>query len=531
MGQGGDSHNAGAGDPILTLAVEQDTVPWFKKRNLRYLYLMLVPTCMGIEITSGWDSGMINAVQIVPAWKTYFGHPAGALQGILAAMYSLGAICSLPIVPIVNDKLGRRWAIFIGSWIMIFGAILQGASNGVGMYLAARWFLGFGIPMCIVAASSLLGELGYPKERPILTSLFNASYFVGAILAASITFGTQKISGDWSWRIPSLLQMAPSLFQVSLIFLIPESPRFLISKDRHEEARAILIKYHAEGDASSPLVNAEIAQIETTIKLELEASKRSWLDMLRTPGMRKRVLIAGLLGLFTQWSGNTLISYYLDKILTTIGITDSSVKGKINIGRSCWDLVNGVTLALVVKRFRRRTMYLVCTCSLLVVYVGWTITQQQFLVTQKAALGNLVLFWIFLYSPCYNTGYNALTYTFLVELFPFAQRARGIAIFQFFGRGAGFFNTFVNPIGLDNIGWKYLITYCCWIAFEICVVYFLFPETSGRTLEELAFLFEDHALADKATAAADKQLHGGSITMNEIADKNEAVQVENKQVA
>ncbi|KAK6425745.1 hypothetical protein LTR95_016213 [Oleoguttula sp. CCFEE 5521] len=62
MGQGGDSHNAGAGDPILTLAVEQDTVPWYKKRNLRYLYLMLVPTCMGIEITSGWDSGMIKYV-------------------------------------------------------------------------------------------------------------------------------------------------------------------------------------------------------------------------------------------------------------------------------------------------------------------------------------------------------------------------------------------------------------------------------------------------------------------------------------
>lgn len=76
---------------------------------------------------------------------------------------------------------------------------------------------------------------------------------------------------------------------------------------------------------------------------------------------------------------------------------------------------------------------------------------------------------------------------YLVELFPYAERSRGIAIFQFFGRGAGFFTTFVNPIGLKNITWKWLITYCCWLAFEIVFVWFMFPETANRTLEELAF--------------------------------------------
>lgn len=341
---------------------------------------------------------------------------------------------------------------------MIVGAVIQGASNGVAMYLVARWLLGFGIPMCIVAGSSLLGELGYPKERPILTSLFNASYFIGAILAAGITFGTQQIVGNWGWRIPSLLQAAPSLLQVGLIFLVPESPRFLISHDRHEEARAILIKYHAEGNPDSPIVNAEIAQIEETIRMEMEASKKSWGDMIRSAGMRRRLIIGSLLGLFTQWSGNTLISYYLDKILTSAGFTDSNVKGQLNVGLTCWNLVNGVFLALIVKRFKRRTMYLACTISLLCVYTGWTITQERYLATQSAAVGNLVLFWMFAYSPCYNMGYNALTYTFLVELYPFATRSRGIALFQLFGRGANFFNTFVNPIGMENAEWKYLIS-------------------------------------------------------------------------
>lgn len=89
---------------------------------------------------------------------------------------------------------------------------------------------------------------------------------------------------------------------------LPESPRYLISKDRYDEAQAILVKYHAEGDTNSLFVKAELAQIEKSIKLEMEDSKQSWFDVFKTSGMRRRLFITAFLGLFTQWSGNTLIS-------------------------------------------------------------------------------------------------------------------------------------------------------------------------------------------------------------------------------
>ena len=360
------------------------------------------------------------------------------------------------------------------------------------MYIAARIILGFGIPTCIVSGSSLIGELSHPNERPILTSLFNVSYFVGQIAAAGITFGTNSIPSNWGWRIPSLLQMVPSILQIVFIFLVPESPRWLITRGRSEEAYDILTKYHAEGDRDSEFVRAEMTQMQTTIHIELEASRKSWLSVFRTAAMRRRVFISSFLGLFTQWSGNTLISYYLGDLLAMIGHTDSVFKQKINVAIACWSLVCGVAVALLVKRFKRRTMYLTCTISLLVVYICWTVTMQQSIVAKNAgvknsAAGAATIFFIFAYSPCYNIGYNALTYTYLVELWPYAERSRGIAWFQLFGRLAGFFTTFVNPIGLQNISWKWLITYCCWLAFEIAFVWFLFPETANRTLEELAF--------------------------------------------
>jgi hypothetical protein len=348
-------------------------------------------------------------------------------------------------------------------------------------------FLGHGIVYAIVAAATLLGELGHPKERAILGSVFNASYGFGALIAAGITLQTLVIQSDWSWRLPSILQALPSLFQLGFIYFLPESPRWLISKDRGDEALAILIKYHAEGDESAELPRVEYAEIKRALELENESRKRGWLELFQTPGMRRRTLLGAMLGLFTQFSGNSLISNYLVKILTQIGYTDPLVQNRINVGLQAWGLVVGFALALVVARFPRRRMYLLCASSLLCVYTAWTIAQARQMITGSDAAGIVVIVMIFMYTPAYCIGYNALTYTFLVELFPFYVRTKGISWFQLFGRSAGFFSTFVNPIGLDSIQWKYLITYIGWLCFEIVFIWYMFPETYNRTLEELTF--------------------------------------------
>jgi len=85
------------------------------------------------------------------------------------------------------------------------------------MYIIARMLLGWGIVFCIISGSAMIGELAYPKERPVMTSLFNAAYFFGAIIASAIALRTADISGDWAWRIPSLLQCFPSLLQIIFV--------------------------------------------------------------------------------------------------------------------------------------------------------------------------------------------------------------------------------------------------------------------------------------------------------------------------
>ncbi|KAJ4331624.1 hypothetical protein N0V87_009022 [Didymella glomerata] len=535
----------GTSDPILTRMVAEDKVPWYKKPNLRLMYLWLFLCCMGVEMTSGFDSQLIGTLQFSQPFNKYFGDgyqtkdSKGKLQwdiepgilGFISSCYQLGSIIAVPFAPWLNQKYGRRWSIMIGSLFMVVGALLQGFAQHIGMYIIARMLLGVGILFAIIAGSALIGELGHPKERATLTSLFNASYFIGSILAAGIAIRTSGIVGDWSWRMPSLLQIVPSLLQICTVFLLPESPRWLISKDRDDEAFAILTKYHAEGDADSILVKAEMAQIRATIKLEMENSNQSWLDLFKTPGMRRRTLIAGFLGLFTQMSGNTLLSYYQNLLFGLIGYTSNYAKTRINIANQCWSFMNAMVIALIVTRFRRRWMFMLSAASMTLVFMSMTICFQRLELARNLKVDNksaqyAALFFYFAYSPCYNIGNNSLTYTYLVELFPYAQRSMGIGFEQIFGKLGGFFSINVNPIAMKALSWKYFAIYCGWITFEFLFVYFMYPETYNRTLEELTFLFEDKALADEAVKAVEKQVNEAHVDGEEHGNKTHVTTVE-----
>ncbi|KFZ01877.1 hypothetical protein V500_00581 [Pseudogymnoascus sp. VKM F-4518 (FW-2643)] len=442
-------------------------------------------------MTTGYDGSVLNGLQAVSHWQTYFGHPTGALLGVLNASYNLGSLITLPIIPWVNDTLGRKHSITIGSIVLCIGVAIQSAainskfqpfnsplsghnltSFHSGMFMAARFIMGMGISCAVSGASQLVAELIYPRERAVITGLFNVSWFAGAILAAGITLGTHSIPNDWAWRIPSILQAAPSLLQLTFIWFVPESPRYLLSRDRDEEAFEILVKYHAEGDRSDPFVNAEFVEIQAQIRLERSNSKRRWIELLQTPGNRKRVLITACVGLFAQWSGNGLISYYLSKVLQT-----------------CWNLLTAATAAFATAFLRRRVQYLTSFVSITICFPILTACSATFARSGEHSAATAVIAFIFIYNGFFNIM-QPLLYIYITEVYPFIYRAKGIALLQFFNRGSTAFNSFVNPIGLDALKWKYYLVYVVWLVCETTVVYFLYPETKGPTLEDIAKVFD-----------------------------------------
>ncbi|PLB44157.1 MFS transporter [Aspergillus steynii IBT 23096] len=488
MSRGADAKQLAGQSEVIRL-LEADTVPWYKKPNLRFLYFCLVPAALGVEMTTGYDGSVLNGLQAVPSWQTYFGSPDGALLGVLNASYNLGGLITLPIVPYVNDRFGRKHSITFGSIILVIGVILQSASQNIGMFLASRLILGTGIPFAVSGASQLLAELTYPRERAVITGLFNTSWFIGAIMAAGVTLGTHTMPNDWGWRIPSILQASPSVLQLIFIWFIPESPRWLLSKDRGEEAFEVLVKYHAEGDRNSEFVNAEFREISTQLKMEIENSKSRWIELLLTPGNRKRTLIATCVGVFTQWSGNGLVSYYLAKVLTTVGVTDKKTQNIINLSLSCWFWLCATGSAFMTSFLARRTQYLTSFVGMFICFSVWTGVSAGYAQHASHASGTAVVAMIFLYNAMYSIM-QPLTYTYVTEVFPFVHRAKGLAILQFFTRGSTAFNSFVNPIGIDDLGWKFYLVYVAWLVVETTIIFFLYPETKGPTLEEIAHIFD-----------------------------------------
>ena len=142
-----------------------------------------------------------------------------------------------------------------------------------------------------------------------------------------IGWGTATVNNNWSWRTITFIQAVPSLIQLIGIWWIPESPRFLVNKDKSDQALQILAKHHGGGDANNSTVQFQYREIKETIQAERDAkTATTYMDFLRTKGNRWRLAIIISLGIISQYSGNALFSNYIDIIYTGAGITDQNQK-------------------------------------------------------------------------------------------------------------------------------------------------------------------------------------------------------------
>ncbi|CAI7612314.1 unnamed protein product [Penicillium glandicola] len=133
--------------------------------------------------------------------------------------------------------------------------------------------------------------------------------------------------------------------------------------------------------------------------------------------------------------------------------------------------------------------------AMLAIFVGWTIAQAQYNITGVPAAGYAVIALIFIYNAAYAFSWLVLVVAYPIEVAPYKWRACMWALTMLAISISAFFNQYVNPIGLENAKWKYYIYYDCWILIEIVIIYFFFPETSGRTLEEIAVVFDGETAA------------------------------------
>jgi sugar porter (SP) family MFS transporter len=483
------------------LAVAQADAPhlarvkWWKDPGMRVLYFYAAILCV-CSATTGYDGSMLNSSQVMDEWQEYFDHPTGSRLGLLNAIYQIGSIASFPFAPFLADHFGRKIPIAVGCLIMILGACLSAFTNGDGMYIGGRFLVGFGNSLAQLACPVLLTEICHPQHRGIVTAIYNCLWNLGATICSFIGLGTINIGNDWSWRSITLIQGVPSVIQLAFLYWIPESPRWLMHKERHEEALGVLAKYHANGDANNATVQFEYNEIKETLAIEYDNKKSgSYLDFFRTRGNRHRLMILVSLGIISQYSGNALISNYSNLIYEGAGITDQAAKTGLNAGENMLKLFVAIGCSMGIDKFGRRPLFLTATVGMLLMFLAWTIVAARFESTGKTEIKRLgypqiALIWLF--DVSYSIAWSGLLVAYALEILPFKLRARGLMIMNFFVQVALTIGNQTNPIALKNLphNWNFWCFYTVWIAVELVFVYFFYIETKGPTLEEIARIFD-----------------------------------------
>jgi sugar porter (SP) family MFS transporter len=477
---------------------------------MRGLYVRLMFVIL-TSATNGYDGSMMNGLQSLKQWQSSFHTPSSSQLGLLNCIMSVGSLAALPSVPYIADILGRRTGVMIGCSIMILGVTLQSIGTDFGIFVAGRFFIGFGVAIAHGSSPLLLTELVHPQHRAIYTSIYNCTWYLGSIVAAWLTYGTNNLAGAWAWRVPSMVQALPSLLQISMIWFVPESPRWLISRGKNEKALDILAKYHGRGNADDEVVQIEYQEIQQTLALEKEFEGNAWSELWRTPGNRHRLIILVSLGVFSQWSGNGLVSYYIFIVLGNIGITSSKTQLEINGILQICNFLVALGMCFMVDRIGRRKLFITATAGMMCSFIVWTACSSQFTISADGKTasgpktdGRVVIATIFIYYVFYNTAWSGLLVGYSVEILPYNIRAKGMNVLWLSIDLVLLFNQYVNPIALDAIHWKYYIVYTIWLAFELFIVWKFYIETRNTPLEEIVKHFDGEGALLGGAAANEK---------------------------
>lgn len=232
--------------------------------------------------------------------------------GLIIAGVSLGGVPSFIPASYFADHFGRKMCVALGSAIMVCASVIQAATSGRWAFFGTRLMIGIGLGFSQTAAPPLTAEIAHPRHRGTVTVMFQSIWYFGAILSAVITLATLYLRNSWSWRFPCLMQAFFPALQLLGLLIVPESPRWLVSKGRREEALDILSRYHANGDRTDELVLFEYQEIYDTIEFESSMAEDSgWGAFFATRGTIHRLIICVLVGFMIQWAGNGMVHFCL----------------------------------------------------------------------------------------------------------------------------------------------------------------------------------------------------------------------------
>ncbi|KAJ7599054.1 general substrate transporter, partial [Mycena floridula] len=490
----GEDEHIPADNRIAVADVLQTEKPALLSKSMIRLYCICAISYL-ISTLNGYDSSLMGAINAMkPYQETFHMTGDGSSTGIVFIIYNLGQIAAFPFCGLLADGLGRRHCIFIGCIFVLTGTAIQATANMMSQFMGGRFLLGFGAALACAAGPAYMVELAHPAYRGTMAGSTKMFFrYLGNILAGWTTYGSNKNfpSSSLAWRIPTAVQCAmPTLVAIFILFF-PESPRHLISKGKKEEALAVLAKYHGAGNPQHPVVVLQYREIVD--EMEANHTNTAWWDfseLYNTRAARYRLLMVTGIGIFGQWSGNNVISYFMPEMFAQAGITNTNTQLLLNAINPIFSMAGAVYGACLLDKMGRRFMLLGAIIAALVTYIMLTAFTAQAIQHPGSNLSIGVIVSIYLFGIGFSWGMTPLQALYPVECLTNRTRAKGNGANFLILNIALVLNTYGISVGIQKIGWHIYLVYIGWLVVELFCVYFFFVETKGRTLEELTEVFE-----------------------------------------
>ncbi|CAE6487225.1 unnamed protein product [Rhizoctonia solani] len=450
----------------------------------------------------GYDSGIIGSV-ISPNFKKfheYFNNPNDELLGAVVSTFAGGCFFGAMIAGMLADRIGRKRTIQAGSLVAILGCSLQTGAQNISYLMVGRVIAGLAIGCLSMIVPLYQSEISPPEMRGFLTGMTQFMIGMGFLVANWVGYGCQYLDNDAQWRIPLAIQVAPAVLLLLGMFFLPFSPRWLVEKGRNEEALKVIQRLHGNKN-NAEFIKLEFAEMVEQIKYEKANMSSKLSDLWATKPMLKRTLTGMAVQICCQFTGINVSAYFQPSLYQALGYSGNTILLITGINNALGQIVTFVFIYCILDRVGRRLPLIIgafgmagCLAIEAAINAKFPGETSDNKTAQQAGVAFIILFGSFFFS----TSFGPVSWVYQSEIFPMRVRAMGTSVATMSNWAVNVMISQVSPIGLHRLGWKFYLVFICTNIVNGkshgLIVIFFFPETKGKTLEEMDAVFGDQVI-------------------------------------
>ncbi|RDW81512.1 sugar porter family MFS transporter [Aspergillus mulundensis] len=446
----------------------------------------------------GYDTGTISGIIAMKYWRRQFStgyinpndhipditsSQSSMIVSLLSAGTFFGALTAAPVA----DYFGRRIAMILDCFVFCFGVILQTAATAIPLFVAGRFFAGFGVGLLSATVPLYQSETAPKWIRGTIVGAYQLAITIGLLLAAIVNNSTKDRNDTGCYRIPVAVQFAWAIILVVGMIVLPETPRFLIKKNKHEAATKSLARLRRL-DVNDPALVEELEEIQANHEYEMSIGTASYLEILRG-SIGRRLATGCAVQALQQLAGVNFIFYYGTTFFEHSGINNSFV---ITLITNIVNVVSTFPGLWMVEKWGRRPLLLfgavgMCVSQFIVAIVGTT--------TDSGVANKVLIAFVCVYIFFFASSWGPVAWVVTGELFPLKARAKCLSITTAANWLLNWAIAYATPYMVDsgpgnaNLQSKVFFIWGGFCLIAGVFVYTCIYETKGLSLEEVDELY------------------------------------------